>query len=68
MARKVLLTASRNGYYFTLDRLTGEHLVTGKYSESVNWAKGLNAKGAPVRDLEKDFNIGVSSCRRPIPA
>src|SRR5438874_949538 len=31
--RKLLLTASRNGYYFTLDRLTGEHLVTSKFSD-----------------------------------
>ena len=31
--RKLVLHASRNGYYFTLDRLTGEHLVTGKFSE-----------------------------------
>jgi alcohol dehydrogenase (cytochrome c) len=58
--RKLLLTASRNGYYFTLDRLTGEHLVTSKYSDSVNWAKGFNAKGAPVRDPDKDFHIGGS--------
>ena len=27
--RKMVLHASRNGYFFTLDRLTGEHLVTG---------------------------------------
>ena len=51
-------TPSRNGYYFTLDRLTGERLVTGKFSETVNWAKqGLNAKGQPVRDPAKDFDI-----------
>jgi len=58
--RKLVLQASRNGYYFTLDRLTGEHLVTGKFSESVNWAKGLNAKGQPVRDPAKDFHIAGS--------
>ena len=56
--RKMVLTASRNGYYFTLDRLTGEHLVTGKYSESANWAKGYTATGAPARDPKKDFDIG----------
>ena len=26
--RKLVVTAARNGYYFTLDRVTGEHLVT----------------------------------------
>jgi alcohol dehydrogenase (cytochrome c) len=56
--RKLVLTASRNGYYFTLDRVTGEHLVTSKYSDTVNWAKGLDAKGAPIRDPAKDFDIG----------
>ncbi len=30
--RKLLLHASRNGYYFTLDCLTGEHIATSKYS------------------------------------
>ncbi len=55
--RKLVLQASRNGYYFTLDRVTGEHLVTGKFSDTVNWAKGINAKGQPVRDPTKDFDI-----------
>src|SRR5438128_9336961 len=40
--RKLVLTASRNGYYFTLDRVTGEHLVTSKYGLATNWTKGLN--------------------------
>ena len=55
--RKLVLTASRNGYYFTLDRLTGEHLVTSKFSDTVNWAKGLNDKGQPIRDPAKDYHI-----------
>ncbi len=58
--RKMILTAARNGYYFTLDRVTGEHLVTSKYSDAVNWAKGVNAAGQPVRDPAKDFDIGGS--------
>jgi alcohol dehydrogenase (cytochrome c) len=55
--RKMVLTASRNGYYFTLDRRTGERLVTSKFSETVNWAKGLNERGQPVRDPAKDHHI-----------
>ena len=58
--RKLVLTAARNGYYFTLDRVTGERLVTSKYSETVNWATGLNAKGQPVRDPAKDYHVGGS--------
>ena len=40
--RKLVLTAARNGYYFTLDRVTGERLVTSKYGLLTNWASGLN--------------------------
>jgi alcohol dehydrogenase (cytochrome c) len=56
--RKLVVTASRNGYYFTLDRRTGERLVTTRFSETVNWAKGLNARGQPVRDPSKDHHVG----------
>jgi alcohol dehydrogenase (cytochrome c) len=55
--RKLVVTASRNGYYFTLDRTTGERLVTSKFSDTVNWAKEINAKGQPVRDPKKDYDI-----------
>ena len=58
--RKLVTQAARNGYFFTLDRLTGEHLVTGKFSDAANWAKGINAKGQPVRDPAKDFHAGGS--------
>ena len=67
--RKMVLTASRNGYYFTLDRRTGEHMVTSTFSDTVNWAKpALNAKGQPVRDPAKDQphrrRAGVGGQRR----
>ena len=58
--RKLVLQASRNGYFFALDRVTGEHLVTSKFSETANWAKGINAKGQPIRDPAKDFDIAGS--------
>ena len=57
--RKMAITAARNGYFFAVDRVTGEHLVTSKFSDSANWAQPqLNAKGQPVRIPEKDFHIG----------
>jgi alcohol dehydrogenase (cytochrome c) len=56
--RKLVLNGARNGYYFTLDRLTGEHLVTGKMSKTVNWAADTYDKnGAPVRIPAKDFDL-----------
>jgi alcohol dehydrogenase (cytochrome c) len=58
--RKLVLHASRNGYFFVLDRTTGERLVSTRFSETANWAKGINKNGQPVRDPEKDFHIGGS--------
>ena len=36
--RKVLVHFDRNGFGYTLDRVTGELLVAEKYDPSVNWA------------------------------
>jgi alcohol dehydrogenase (cytochrome c) len=56
--RKVVMTAARNGYFFTIDRTTGEHIVTGKFSNTANWAEDeLNELGQPVRIPEKDHHI-----------
>ena len=55
--RKMVLQASRNGYFYVLDRITGEHLLTSKYSEAANWAQEINAKGQLVRNPEKDNTI-----------
>ncbi len=55
--RKLVLHADRNGYFYVLDRLTGEHLVTSKFSDAANWAKSVNEKGQPVRILEKDSTV-----------
>ena len=38
--RKLVSTAARNGYFYTLDRVTGEHIVTSKYGTYANWAQG----------------------------
>jgi len=55
--RKLVMQATRNGYFFVVDRTTGEHLVTGKFSPVANWAKGIDDKGRPMRDPAKDFDI-----------
>jgi alcohol dehydrogenase (cytochrome c) len=57
--RKLIMTAARNGYFFVLDRVTGEHLLTTPFAD-VNWATGLNAKGQPIPDPTKDPSIGGS--------
>jgi alcohol dehydrogenase (cytochrome c) len=55
--RKLVLQATRNGYFFTIDRVSGEHLLTSKFSEAANWAKGVDEKGRPVRNPEKDSTV-----------
>jgi alcohol dehydrogenase (cytochrome c) len=58
--RKLALTASRNGYFFTLDRVTGEHLVTSKWGMLTNWANGLTKQGGPKFDPGKNATVGGS--------
>jgi alcohol dehydrogenase (cytochrome c) len=55
--RKLVSTAARNGYFFTVDRVTGEHVVTTQFGRTVNWARGLNKNGQPERDPAKDAQI-----------
>ena len=52
--RKLVSVAARNGYFFTVDRVTGEHIVTTKYGSHTNWAGGLNSKKAPWPAPEKE--------------
>jgi alcohol dehydrogenase (cytochrome c) len=51
--RKLLLQASRNGYYFVLDRVTGKNLLTTPFA-TVNWARGIDAEGRPIPDPHKE--------------
>ena len=55
--RKLVMTATRNGYFFVLDRTTGENLVTSKIGLTNVWAQGLDEKGQPKRNPFKDALI-----------
>jgi len=46
--RKIMLWANRNGFYYALDRTTGEFL-NGKPFSTVTWAAGLDERGRPMR-------------------
>jgi len=50
--RKLLAQASRNGYFFVLDRTNGKSLVTSEFVKT-NWAKGIDAKGQPIPNPAK---------------
>ena len=45
--RKVVLTAQRNGFFYVLDRTTGEFLL-GKPFVRQNWNAGFDEKGRPM--------------------
>jgi acido-empty-quinoprotein group A len=50
--RKLLAQASRNGYFFVLDRTTGKNLLTAPFIES-NWASGIDSIGRPIAKVDK---------------
>ena len=45
--RKVITQASKNGFFWVLDRLTGEFISAAPYVKTT-WALGLDAKGRPL--------------------
>jgi len=46
--RRLLLQANRNGFFYVLDRETGEFLLGTPFVQRLTWATGLDAKGRPV--------------------
>ena len=45
--RKLLLHANRNGFFYVLDRVTGEFLLGKPFVKKLTWASGTDAKGRP---------------------
>ena len=45
--RKVVMFANRNGFFYTLDRVTGKVIVAKPFVETT-WAKEIGADGRPV--------------------
>jgi alcohol dehydrogenase (cytochrome c) len=54
---KLVLQATRNGYFFALDRVTGESIVTTKVGSTTNWAKGVRPNGSPDPSSEKEATV-----------
>jgi quinohemoprotein ethanol dehydrogenase len=47
--RKVIMQANKNGFFYVLDRATGEFISGKPFVSGVTWAKGLDEKtGRPV--------------------
>jgi alcohol dehydrogenase (cytochrome c) len=46
--RKLLLQANRNGYFYVLDRVTGQYLSGTPFIKNITWASGLTKEGRPI--------------------
>jgi len=48
-ARKVIMQANKNGFFYVLDRETGEFISGAQFVDGVTWATGLDPKtGRPI--------------------
>ena len=45
--RKLLALANRNGFFYVLDRLTGEFLLGERFVKNLTWASGIGPNGRP---------------------
>ena len=56
-ARKVLMQAPKNGFFFVLDRLTGEFISAAPYAH-VSWATGFDQKsGRPIESPNARYGL-----------
>ncbi len=65
--RKVIMQANKNGFYYVIDRVTGE-FISGKPYAKVTWAAGLDEKtGRPVVHPESVYTATESIQLTPGP-
>jgi acido-empty-quinoprotein group A len=57
--RKLLAQAARNGFFVTLDRVTGKHLLVKPYVP-LDYSSGLSPEGEPIPIPDKDPSVGGS--------
>jgi alcohol dehydrogenase (cytochrome c) len=46
--RKLLVQGNRNGFFYVLDRLTGELLMAEPFVKKLTWASGIGKDGRPI--------------------
>ena len=63
--RKVIMQANKNGFFYVLDRATGEFLSGKAFVSGITWASGLNPKtGRPI-EIPLDNAKGVITSPAP---
>jgi len=60
--RKLLAEANRNGYFYVLDRSAGKFLSAAAFAEKLNWAKGIDKQGRPIRTEVMPTAEGMRVC------
>ncbi|MBX7527903.1 PQQ-dependent dehydrogenase, methanol/ethanol family [Qipengyuania vesicularis] len=55
-ARKVLVQAPKNGFFYVLDRATGEFISAEQYIPQT-WAEGIDENGRPIENLEARIDV-----------
>jgi alcohol dehydrogenase (cytochrome c) len=51
--RKMVMQASRNGYFVVLDRTNGKNLITSTFA-AATWSKGIDKDGRPIPNPDKE--------------
>ena len=57
--RKLVSQAARNGFFVTLDRVTGKYLVVKPFVP-LDYSSGLSPQGEPIPIPDKDPSVGGS--------
>ena len=60
--RKLLVEANRNGFLYVLDRTDGKFLSAVRFVEKMNWAKGIDEHGRPIRSGVQPTANGARVC------
>jgi len=61
-ARKLLVQVNRNGFIYVLDRTNGKFLSAAPFVEKLNWAKGVDQHGRPIRTEVRPTPAGTRVC------
>ena len=58
--RKVLMQAPKQGFFYVIDRETGQLISAKQFADKVTWAKGIDMKtGRPIENPDQRYAKGV---------
>jgi alcohol dehydrogenase (cytochrome c) len=60
--RRLVVQANRNGFLYVLDRTNGKFLSATPFVEKLNWAKGVDERGRPIRTEVRPTPAGTKVC------